>query len=147
MNDRNNIERCIDIENKCKNIMENAKVKEQNFKKEINDLNNVINQLKEEKEKNKKVYINNEDLIKKNKELTEKNNELTKVLLGIRNNFKNIEKDKNDNKNLYTLTFTYDNTFPCNCCYCPAECILCEDCYKCNCICHCQFGENSKSPK
>ena len=136
INDKENIEKCIEIENKCKNIMENVKIKEEKYKKEIEDLKNVIKQLNKEKGINKQEFINNDDLMEKNKKLMEKNNDLMDVILDITSNFKKNEKDMNDNGNLITYACTCDNTYACNCCCCTTECFLCDVCCdnKCNCL-------------
>ena len=148
-NDRQNIERCIEIESKCKNMMENIKNKEDSYKKEINDLKNEIKRLKLEKENNIKRNGPKEDLAKKNKELMQKNNDLTGMILGMRDNFKKINKkyrnEKTDvgNENVLTYTCTCDNTNVCNCCCCSGECIVYDVC--CECICHCNEENRSKS--
>ena len=150
-NDRQNIERCIEIENKCKNMMENIKSKEDNYKKEINDLKNEIRRLKLEKENNIQRNGKKEDLAKKNKELMKKNNDLTGMILGMRDDFKKIDKNyKNEktdvgNENALTYTFTCDNTNACNCncCCCSGECIVYDVC--CECICHCNEDNRAKS--
>ena len=148
-NDRQNIERCIEIENKCKNMMENIKNKEDSYKKEINDLKNEIKRLKLEKENNIKRIGPKEDLARKNKELMKKNNDLTGMILGMRDDFKKIDKkyrnEKTDigNEKVLTYTCTCDNTNVCNCCCCSGECIVYDVC--CECICHCNEENRSKS--
>ena len=148
-NDKQNIEQCIEIEKKCKNMMENLKNKEDSYKKEINDLKNEIKRLKMEKENNIKRNGQKEDLAKKNKELMKKNNDLTGMILGMRDDFKKIDKniryEKTDigNENALTYTFTCDNTNACNCCCCSGECIVYDVC--CDCICHCNEENRAKS--
>ena len=148
-NDRQNIERCIEIENKCKNMMENIKNKEDGYKNEINDLKNEIKRLKLEKENNIQRNGSKEDLAKKNKELMKKNNDLTGMILGMRDDFKKIDKnDRNEktditNENGLAYTFTCDNTNVCNCCCCSGECIVYDVC--CECICHCNDENRAKS--
>ncbi len=114
-------------------MMDDIKKKEDKYKQEIFNLNNIIDKLKKEKE-------SNIDIIRQNKELKEKNNNLAGVILGLRNNIKNIENDKNICNCIINKTF-------CNCCH--DEYILYDVCCDCHCVrelnCSSKINEKDKN--
>ena len=140
INDKKNIEKCSTIENRCKNMMENIKIKEDNYKKEIIELKNVIEKLKKEQLESQENEKNSE-IIRQNKELIQKNNNLAKVIIDLRNNIKNIE----NKKEICCCSCIYDDK-KCNC-YNNVEYILYDVCCDCHCIneLKCPLIENAHS--
>ena len=128
VNDKKNIEKCGEIENRCKNMMENIKIKEDNYKKEIIELKNVIEQLKKEKNNSRENETNSE-IIRQNKELIQKNNNLANTIIQLRNNIKNIE----NNEGICCCSCVYDDK-QCLNCYNNVECIIYDICCDCHCI-------------
>ena len=123
IDDRKNIEKCEEIKNKYKNLLENIQIKEDKYKQEIFNLNNLIDKLKKDNENIK----TNKDVIKQNEELKEKNNNLSGVILGLRNYINNIEKDKN-------ICSSSQNNNKCSYNCCNGELILYDICCDCHCI-------------
>ena len=123
IDDRKNIEKCEEIKNKYKNLLENIQIKEDKYKQEIFNLNNLIDKLKKDNENIK----TNKDVIKQNEELKEKNNNLSGVILGLRNYINNIEKDKN-------ICSSSQNNNKCSYNCCNDELILYDVCCDCHCI-------------